>query len=65
MTKGIGASYTQSMFRIRAVFWERPDVLTVSIHGDPRVSYPYFTGGYRIGAIGANVRRFFEGLAAD
>ena len=28
----------------QAVFWERPDVLTVSIHADPRQEYPYFTG---------------------
>lgn len=26
------------------IFWERDDVLTVSVHGDPRASYPYFTG---------------------
>ena len=26
------------------IFWERDDVLTVSVHGDPRLSYPYFTG---------------------
>ena len=26
------------------IFWEREDVLTVSVHGDPRTSYPYFTG---------------------
>lgn len=29
----------------QAVFWERGDVLTVSIHGDPEVHYPFF-GGY-------------------
>ena len=28
----------------QAVFWDRPDVLTVSIHADPRQEYPYFTG---------------------
>jgi acetoin utilization deacetylase AcuC-like enzyme len=28
----------------QAVFWERPDVLTVSIHADPRQAYPYFSG---------------------
>lgn len=26
------------------IFYERPDVLTVSIHGDPSFAYPYFTG---------------------
>lgn len=26
------------------IFYERADVLTVSIHGDPRFAYPYFTG---------------------
>jgi acetoin utilization deacetylase AcuC-like enzyme len=26
------------------VFYERSDVLTISIHGDPDFSYPYFTG---------------------
>jgi len=26
------------------VFWERSDVLTVSIHGHPRFAYPYFSG---------------------
>lgn len=26
------------------IFYERPDVLTVSIHGDPDFAYPYFTG---------------------
>lgn len=26
------------------IFWERADVLTVSIHGDPRIAYPYFCG---------------------
>ncbi|HDQ46084.1 MAG TPA: histone deacetylase family protein [bacterium] len=26
------------------IFWERSDVLTVSIHGNPRFAYPYFTG---------------------
>jgi acetoin utilization deacetylase AcuC-like enzyme len=26
------------------IFWKRDDVLTVSIHGDPRFAYPYFTG---------------------
>jgi acetoin utilization deacetylase AcuC-like enzyme len=28
----------------QAIFWERPDVLTISIHADPRQEYPYFTG---------------------
>lgn len=26
------------------IFYDRPDVLFVSIHADPRVSYPYFAG---------------------
>ena len=26
------------------IFYERADVLTISIHGDPSVAYPYFTG---------------------
>jgi acetoin utilization deacetylase AcuC-like enzyme len=26
------------------IFWERADVLTVSIHGDPAGLYPYFSG---------------------
>lgn len=26
------------------IFYERSDVLTVSIHGDPRFAYPYFSG---------------------
>ena len=26
------------------IFYERDDVLTVSIHGDPDFAYPYFTG---------------------
>lgn len=26
------------------IFYERDDVLTVSIHGDPRLAYPYFVG---------------------
>jgi len=26
------------------VFWERADVLTISIHGHPRFAYPYFSG---------------------
>ncbi len=28
----------------QAVFWTRGDVLTVSIHGDPAVHFPFFTG---------------------
>jgi acetoin utilization deacetylase AcuC-like enzyme len=28
----------------QAVFWERGDVLTVSIHGDPDENFPFFTG---------------------
>ena len=28
----------------QAVFWERPDVLTLSIHGDTVEHYPYFLG---------------------
>ena len=26
------------------IFWERRDVLTISIHGHPRYTYPYFSG---------------------
>ncbi|HUF13430.1 MAG TPA: histone deacetylase family protein [Longimicrobiales bacterium] len=26
------------------IFWERGDVLTLSIHGDPAFAYPYFSG---------------------
>jgi acetoin utilization deacetylase AcuC-like enzyme len=26
------------------IFYERPDVLTISIHGNPEIAYPYFTG---------------------
>jgi acetoin utilization deacetylase AcuC-like enzyme len=29
----------------QAIFWERPDVLYVSLHADPRDAYPYFSGG--------------------
>jgi hypothetical protein len=28
----------------RAIFWERPDVLYVSLHSDPRGMYPYYVG---------------------
>jgi acetoin utilization deacetylase AcuC-like enzyme len=28
----------------QAIFWERADVVTVSIHADPRQEYPYFLG---------------------
>jgi acetoin utilization deacetylase AcuC-like enzyme len=28
----------------QSLFYERPDVLTVSIHGDPRTEYPFFLG---------------------
>jgi len=28
----------------QSVFWDRADVLTVSLHADPREEYPYFTG---------------------
>jgi acetoin utilization deacetylase AcuC-like enzyme len=28
----------------QGIFWRRKDVLTVSLHGDPRFSYPFFTG---------------------
>jgi acetoin utilization deacetylase AcuC-like enzyme len=27
------------------IFWEDPEVLYVSLHGDPAVHYPFFTGG--------------------
>ncbi|MCO5165318.1 MAG: acetylpolyamine amidohydrolase [Planctomycetes bacterium] len=26
------------------IFWERQDVLTISLHGHPRFAYPFFTG---------------------
>jgi len=26
------------------IFWTRPDVLTISIHGHPNIAYPYFSG---------------------
>jgi acetoin utilization deacetylase AcuC-like enzyme len=26
------------------IFWNEPDVLTISLHGDPERQYPYFTG---------------------
>jgi acetoin utilization deacetylase AcuC-like enzyme len=28
----------------QSIFWERPDVLYVSLHADPRGAYPYFSG---------------------
>ncbi|MEZ5645675.1 MAG: histone deacetylase family protein [Burkholderiaceae bacterium] len=28
----------------QTIFYERPDVFTVSIHGDPRTEYPFFLG---------------------
>ncbi len=28
----------------RSIFYQRSDVLTVSIHGHPRFAYPYFSG---------------------
>lgn len=28
----------------QTIFYERPDVLTLSIHGDPRTEYPFFLG---------------------
>jgi acetoin utilization deacetylase AcuC-like enzyme len=28
----------------QAIFWSRSDVLTVSVHGDPRSEYPFFLG---------------------
>jgi len=28
----------------QSIFWKRADVLTVSIHGNPRFAYPYFSG---------------------
>lgn len=28
----------------QSLFYERPDVLTVSIHGDPRTEYPFYLG---------------------
>ncbi|MBN1685314.1 MAG: histone deacetylase family protein, partial [Spirochaetales bacterium] len=28
----------------QSIFWQRRDVLTISIHGNPRTSYPFFSG---------------------
>jgi acetoin utilization deacetylase AcuC-like enzyme len=28
----------------QTIFWSRPDVFTVSLHGDPRSEYPFFLG---------------------
>ena len=28
----------------QSIFWDRPDVLFVSVHGDPNRYYPWFTG---------------------
>jgi acetoin utilization deacetylase AcuC-like enzyme len=28
----------------QSIFWERSDVLYVSLHGDPRAAYPYYSG---------------------
>jgi len=28
----------------QSIFWDRPDVLFVSLHGDPNRYYPWFTG---------------------
>jgi len=28
----------------QSIFYERPDVLTVSLHGDPRTEYPFYLG---------------------
>jgi acetoin utilization deacetylase AcuC-like enzyme len=28
----------------QSIFWQRDDVLTISIHGHPSFAYPYFTG---------------------
>lgn len=35
------------------IFYDRSDVLFVSIHGDPSVSYPYFSGYAREWGVGA------------
>lgn len=32
---------------LQEIFYERPDVLTISIHGHPSVAYPYFSGEAR------------------
>ncbi|HDP24718.1 MAG TPA: histone deacetylase family protein [Deltaproteobacteria bacterium] len=41
------------------IFYERSDVLTLSIHGNPDVTYPYFSGFHdehgRLGGLGYNV----------
>jgi len=43
------------------IFWERADVLTISIHGDPSYSYPYFAGftDERGGGIGEGMHHNF------
>ncbi|MEI8158886.1 MAG: histone deacetylase family protein, partial [Burkholderiales bacterium] len=42
----------------QAIFYERPDVLFVSIHGDPRTEYPFYLGH-------ADERGFGAGLGAN
>ncbi|MFM0223057.1 histone deacetylase family protein [Paraburkholderia dipogonis] len=37
------------------IFYDRPDVLFISIHGDPTVSYPYFSGHADERGVGAGV----------
>jgi acetoin utilization deacetylase AcuC-like enzyme len=39
----------------QAIFYERADVLTVSIHGDPRTEYPFFLGHADERGIGAGL----------
>ncbi len=41
----------------QGIFWNRPDVLTVSVHGDPGGYYPWFTGyAEEVGGAGAEGR---------
>jgi acetoin utilization deacetylase AcuC-like enzyme len=42
----------------QTIFWQRADVLTVSVHGDPRSEYPFFLGH-------ADERGEGEGLGAN
>ncbi len=39
------------------IFWERGDVLTVSIHGHPNFAYPYFSGFANERGVGTRPRR--------
>ncbi|MFC3124681.1 histone deacetylase family protein [Pseudoroseomonas globiformis] len=45
----------------QGIFWERPDVLTLSVHGDPAAYYPWYVGhaGERGSGPGAGFNRNF------